>query len=159
MTTSSEGSLEDTILIPYDKLLVNQNGTVKVGRVVSIQDHKEGSGGELALSNGEKLHYDVLILAPGSNWEGPVKFPDTKPEILDFIKDWRRSFENAENIVLAGGGAVGIGLLWSKGIEGIGRQPESRGVLQGLMFLGFALAEAQVLYAFVVTFLLLFALK
>jgi F-type H+-transporting ATPase subunit c len=59
----------------------------------------------------------------------------------------------------AGGGAVGIGLLWSKGIEGIGRQPESRGVLQGLMFLGFALAEAQVLYAFVVTFLLLFAVQ
>ena len=59
----------------------------------------------------------------------------------------------------AGGGAVGIGLLWSKGIEGIGRQPESRAVLQGLMFLGFALAEAQVLYAFVVTFLLLFALS
>ncbi|MGH2811448.1 MAG: ATP synthase F0 subunit C [Actinomycetota bacterium] len=58
----------------------------------------------------------------------------------------------------AGGGAVGIGILWSKGIEGIGRQPEARGVLQGLMFLGFALAEAQVLYAFVVTFLLLFAL-
>lgn len=58
----------------------------------------------------------------------------------------------------AGGGAVGIGILWSKGIEGIGRQPEARGILQGLMFLGFALAEAQVLYAFVVSFLLLFAL-
>jgi F-type H+-transporting ATPase subunit c len=58
----------------------------------------------------------------------------------------------------AGGGAIGIGVLWSKGIEGIGRQPEARGILQGLMFLGFALAEAQVLYAFVVTFLLLFAL-
>jgi F-type H+-transporting ATPase subunit c len=59
----------------------------------------------------------------------------------------------------AGGGAVGIGILWSKGIEGIGRQPEARAELQGLMFLGFALAEAQVLYAFVVTFLLLFALS
>lgn len=58
----------------------------------------------------------------------------------------------------AGGGAIGIGILWSKGLEGIGRQPEARGTLQGLMFLGFALAEAQVLYAFVVTFLLLFAL-
>ncbi|MEX2588322.1 MAG: ATP synthase F0 subunit C [Actinomycetota bacterium] len=58
----------------------------------------------------------------------------------------------------AGGGAVGIGILWSKGLEGIGRQPESRGTLQGLMFLGFALAEAQVLYAFVVTILLLFVL-
>ena len=59
----------------------------------------------------------------------------------------------------AGGGAIGIGILWSKGIEGIGRQPEAQGTLQGLMFLGFALAEAQVLYAFVVTFLLLFALS
>lgn len=56
----------------------------------------------------------------------------------------------------AGGGAIGIGILWSKGIEGIGRQPEARGTLQGLMFLGFALAEAQVLYAFVITILLLF---
>lgn len=58
----------------------------------------------------------------------------------------------------AGGGAIGIGILWSKGIEGIGRQPEARGVLQGLMFLGFALAEAQVLYSFVITILLLFVL-
>lgn len=58
----------------------------------------------------------------------------------------------------AGGGAVGIGILWSKGLEGIGRQPEARATLQGLMFLGFALAEAQVLYAFVVTILLLFVL-
>lgn len=58
----------------------------------------------------------------------------------------------------AGGGAIGIGILWSKGIEGIGRQPEARGVLQGLMFLGFALAEAQVLYALVFSALLLFVL-
>lgn len=58
----------------------------------------------------------------------------------------------------AGGGAIGIGILWSKGIEGIGRQPEARATLQGLMILGFALAEAQVLYAFVFTVLLLFVL-
>jgi F-type H+-transporting ATPase subunit c len=59
----------------------------------------------------------------------------------------------------AGGGAVGIGILWSKGIEGIGRQPEAQGQLQTLMFLGFALAEAQVLYALVFSALLLFVLK
>lgn len=58
----------------------------------------------------------------------------------------------------AGGGAIGIGILWSKGIEGIGRQPEARGVLQGLMILGFALAEAQVLYSLVVAILLMFVL-
>ncbi|HEX2053260.1 MAG TPA: ATP synthase F0 subunit C [Actinomycetota bacterium] len=55
----------------------------------------------------------------------------------------------------AGGGATGIGILWSKGLEGIGRQPEARGTLQGLMFVGFALAEAQVLYGLIVALLLL----
>lgn len=54
----------------------------------------------------------------------------------------------------AGGGAIGIGILWSKGLEGIGRQPEARGQLQGLMIFGFALAEAQVLYALVIGLLL-----
>lgn len=55
----------------------------------------------------------------------------------------------------AGGGATGIGILWSKGLEGIGRQPEARGTLQGLMFVGFALAEAQVLYGLIIAFILL----
>lgn len=58
----------------------------------------------------------------------------------------------------AGGGAVGIGILWSKGIEGVGRQPEAEGALRSLMFVGFALAEAQVLYALVFAALLLFVL-
>jgi F-type H+-transporting ATPase subunit c len=58
----------------------------------------------------------------------------------------------------AGGGAIGIGILWSKGLEGIGRQPEAQGQLQPLMIFGFALAEAQVLYSLVVAVLLLFVL-
>lgn len=58
----------------------------------------------------------------------------------------------------AAGGGIGIGILWSKGIEGIGRQPEARGTLLPLMFLGLALVEAQVLYALLITILLLFVL-
>ncbi|ETW87003.1 hypothetical protein HETIRDRAFT_30822 [Heterobasidion irregulare TC 32-1] len=106
LTTTSEGKLEDTVLIPYDKLLLNGNGTIKIDRVVKIEDHKDG--GDLVLASGESLHYDVLILAPGSHWEGPLALPDGKDEILEHIKQWRNKFESAKGVVLVGGGAVGI---------------------------------------------------
>ncbi|THH12799.1 hypothetical protein EW146_g7352 [Bondarzewia mesenterica] len=106
LTTTSEGKLEDTVLIPYDKLLVDGNGDIKFAKVVKIDDHREG--GEIALSSGESLHYDVLILAPGSHWDGPLNFPDGKEEIFKHISDWRQKIQKAKGIVLGGGGAVGI---------------------------------------------------
>lgn len=106
LTTTSEGKLEDTALIPYDKLLLNGNGTIKIDRVVKIEDHKDA--GNLVLASGESLQYDVLILAPGSHWEGPLALPDGKDEILEHIKQWRNKFESAKGVVLVGGGAVGI---------------------------------------------------
>lgn len=106
LTTTSEGKLEDTVLIPYDKLLLNGNGTIKIDRVVKIEDHKDA--GNLVLASGESLQYDVLILAPGSHWEGPLALPDGKDEILEHIKQWRNKFESAKGVVLVGGGAVGI---------------------------------------------------
>ncbi|KAI0296460.1 FAD/NAD-P-binding domain-containing protein [Russula brevipes] len=85
MTTTSEGKLEDAVLIPYDSLLVNGNGAVKVGRVTAIERGKEGhAGGSVVLSTGERISYDIL-----------------------HIRSWRRKFENASSIILAGGGAVG----------------------------------------------------
>jgi len=109
MTTTAEGKLEDTVLIPFDNLLVNGNGTVKVGRVTAIEEGKESqAGGSVVLSTGEQIHYDILVLAPGSEWEGPLTFPDDRAAVLEHIRSWRRKFENASGIVLAGGGAVGI---------------------------------------------------
>ncbi|KAI9465731.1 FAD/NAD-P-binding domain-containing protein [Lactarius psammicola] len=106
MTTTAEGKLEDDVLIPYDNLLVNGNGTIKVGRVTSIEQGKEASG-SVVLSTGERVHYDILVLAPGAEWEGPLAFPDDRAAVLEHIKSWRRKFENANGIILAGGGAVG----------------------------------------------------
>ena len=40
------------------------------------------------------------------------------------------------------GPGVGIGLIFAAYINGVARQPEARGVLQGIAILGFALAEA-----------------
>jgi F-type H+-transporting ATPase subunit c len=45
------------------------------------------------------------------------------------------------------GPGVGVGFIFGKTIEAVGRQPELRGQLQGMMWLGFALTEAIVFYA------------
>lgn len=109
-TTSEEGHLEDSVLLPFDKLFITRNGTLKVGRVASINDRKEsGGGGELVLTSGETVPYDVLVLAPGSTRYGPLDFPDGKEETLEHINSWRKKFKEAASIVLAGGGPVGLG--------------------------------------------------
>ncbi len=45
------------------------------------------------------------------------------------------------------GPGVGVGFIFGETIEAVGRQPELRGSLMGLMWLGFALTEAIVFYA------------
>ena len=53
------------------------------------------------------------------------------------------------------GPGIGEGNLFGKTIEGIARQPEMQGRLQGTMFITFALVEVLALLAFVVAMLLL----
>jgi F-type H+-transporting ATPase subunit c len=45
------------------------------------------------------------------------------------------------------GPGVGVGFIFGKTIEAVGRQPELRSQLMGIMWLGFALTEAIVFYA------------
>ncbi len=47
----------------------------------------------------------------------------------------------------AAGAGPGIGVIFGSMIQSVARQPELRGELQGLMWLGFALTEAIVFYA------------
>jgi len=44
------------------------------------------------------------------------------------------------------GAGVGIGSIFASMIQSVARQPELRGELQGIMWLGFALTEAVVFY-------------
>ena len=48
----------------------------------------------------------------------------------------------------AAGAGAGIGFIFGSMIQSVARQPELRGELQGLMWLGFALTEAVVFYGF-----------
>lgn len=51
------------------------------------------------------------------------------------------------------GAGVGNGLIVSKTVEGMARQPEMRGPLQTTMFIGVALVEAIPIIAVVIAFM------
>lgn len=52
------------------------------------------------------------------------------------------------------GPGVATGLIFAAYINGVARQPEARGILQPLAFLGFALAEALAILGLVLAFVL-----
>jgi len=52
------------------------------------------------------------------------------------------------------GAAIGNSLVISRTIEGVARQPEARGSLMGLMFLGLGLVEAVPIIAVAIGFIL-----
>jgi len=51
------------------------------------------------------------------------------------------------------GPAIAVGLIFAAYINGVARQPESRGMLQPIAILGFALAEALAILGFVLYFI------
>jgi len=52
------------------------------------------------------------------------------------------------------GPALAVGMIFAAYINGVARQPEARGMLQPIAFLGFALAEALALFGLVLAFIL-----
>lgn len=53
------------------------------------------------------------------------------------------------------GPGIGIGLIGSKAMEAVGRNPDASGKIQTLMILAIVFAEAVAIYALVVAFLIL----
>ena len=56
------------------------------------------------------------------------------------------------------GGAIGMGLAIAKASEGIARQPEASGNIRSTMMLGLVFVETVVIYALIVSVLLIFVL-
>lgn len=52
------------------------------------------------------------------------------------------------------GPGIGVGIVFAAYINGTARQPEARGILQPLAFLGFALSEALAIIGLVLAFVL-----
>lgn len=54
------------------------------------------------------------------------------------------------------GPGIGLGILVSKALEAIGRNPEASGQIQTTMFIGIAVTEALAIFALVVGFIIKF---
>ncbi|MDO5124315.1 MAG: ATP synthase F0 subunit C [Eubacteriales bacterium] len=55
-------------------------------------------------------------------------------------------------------GAIGMGIAIAKSVEGISRQPEASGKINGAMMLGMVFIETLVIYALIVAILIIFVL-
>jgi F-type H+-transporting ATPase subunit c len=74
------------------------------------------------------------------------------------------NIEDAAKIIALGlatafgaiGPGAGVGYLMGKTVESVARQPELRGDIMGLMFLGLALTEAITFYALLMGFVAFF---
>ena len=56
------------------------------------------------------------------------------------------------------GGAIGMGMAISKSAEGISRQPEAEGKIRTALMLGLVFIETVVIYALIVTILIVFVM-
>ncbi len=54
------------------------------------------------------------------------------------------------------GPGIGLGILVSKALEAIGRNPEAAGQVQTTMFIGIAVTEALAIFALVIGFIIKF---
>ncbi|KAF9245795.1 FAD/NAD(P)-binding domain-containing protein [Melanogaster broomeanus] len=102
--------LEETVFVPLDRLYKKGNGETKVGIVKSIEAKEGQNGGAVVLDGGERVPYEILVIATGSKWRGPLDLPEHENDMLPHVNAWREKFASAKHVVLAGGGAVGIEL-------------------------------------------------
>ncbi|EJD03777.1 FAD/NAD-binding domain-containing protein [Fomitiporia mediterranea MF3/22] len=110
MLTYSEDALENKALVPYDSLFSKGIGSVKIGKVVGIEESSTGSGGNVLLEGGEKVAYRYLVLATGSVWEGPLAAVNgQKQDLLSSVESWREKIKKSKKgIAIIGAGAVGL---------------------------------------------------
>lgn len=101
-------NLEKRVLVPLKDVFSKNNGTFIQAEVSGIE--KSEDGGYVVLSNEERIQYNILVLSPGSRWSAPFAFPNNS--IRDNFYASRAKIEAAQNIVLVGAGAVGIG-VWT----------------------------------------------
>ncbi|KAJ3542647.1 hypothetical protein NMY22_g3430 [Coprinellus aureogranulatus] len=128
-----------TVFMPYTRLFGSFPGTIIQGTATSIEETKfeitrmasrgwneslrsakgaqgaerfaGGCGGIVTLDSGIKVEYDVIVLATGSAWEGILAFPNDPQGYIRHVETWRRKFRDAQDILIVGGGPVGVGTL------------------------------------------------
>jgi len=112
----------DRVFMSYDNVFGKFPGKLIHGTVTSVEEHKHTyssyesgkfcSGSVILQAEGkdklERVHYDLLVLATGSRWEGLTGFPSDAEQCMAHIVSWRTRFKDAHDIVIAGSGPVGL---------------------------------------------------
>jgi len=130
MVVTSDKEIAETAVFPFDRFFAKGKVVVERDRVVGIKEGKGEEAGELKLASGETLPYRggyarrclrashfntrvgllALVLATGSKWSGPIDLPESEADLRQVVSQWRAKFKAAEDIVIVGGGAVGVEL-------------------------------------------------
>ncbi|WP_338894690.1 FAD-dependent oxidoreductase [Streptomyces sp. TG1A-60] len=94
-----------TPFIPYDRLL--RNGRVVVGKVIDIDTGER----QVKLSTGERLPYDVVVIATGADYPEPARFlGTTTEEAAKTFAAHQESVASAGHVLIVGGGPGGVEL-------------------------------------------------
>jgi apoptosis-inducing factor 2 len=94
-----------TPFIPYDRLL--SNGRVMVGKAVTIDTGER----YVKLATGERLPYDVVVIATGADYPEPARFlGTTTEEAAKTFTAHQESIAAAEHVLVVGGGPGGVEL-------------------------------------------------
>ncbi|WP_328441860.1 FAD-dependent oxidoreductase [Streptomyces sp. NBC_00444] len=94
-----------TPFIPYDRLL--RHGRVVVGKAVRVETGER----HVVLATGERLPYDVLVIATGADHPEPARFlGTTAEEAVKSFAEHQRNIAAARHILVVGGGPSGVEL-------------------------------------------------
>ncbi|WP_030894070.1 NAD(P)/FAD-dependent oxidoreductase [Streptomyces sp. NRRL S-474] len=94
-----------TPFIPYDRLL--HHGRVIAGKVLRIDTAER----QVVLATGERLPYDVVVIATGADYPEPARFcGTTTEEAAKAFDGHQRNVAAAEHILVVGGGPSGVEL-------------------------------------------------
>ncbi|MGP4046031.1 NAD(P)/FAD-dependent oxidoreductase [Streptomyces sp. 2A115] len=105
LRASTHSDWTRTPFIPYDRLL--GNGRVVMGKAVRVEARER----HVVLATGERLPYDVVVIATGADYPEPARFTGTSEE--EAAKSFRQHQERiaaAGSVLVVGGGPAGVEL-------------------------------------------------
>lgn len=85
IAVADRDNLEDSMLMPFDNLLGGK-GELVIDTVTPIEASSAPSSsikapvGQVVLKIGERLHYDVLVLASGTKLASPLDYLDAEED-------------------------------------------------------------------------------